>query len=156
MPTITSATKINEDNTSATKFLQVALGDATNLHYAIFSFDKVSGVDITHGGNAPYSRYLIYKIGTDDDYSDTIIDLVLAEKGTAVYTLNVEVCTKADYDSYTTAHANYFDTYFTDNGETMEFDGGTIPKLDKADDAPDEPVLNVATLVTSSIEFVWE
>jgi len=151
MATITSTTKINEDNTSATKFLQVALGDATDIYQVIFSLDKVSGVDITHGGGNAYDVPINYNKGESDN-SSTVLDIVLAGKGTAVYTLSIDVTTNADKTAYDNANINY-ETFLTDTGTTDE-NGISVYTVNAG--APSQPTLNFAVLVSSSIEFVWE
>lgn len=163
MTTLTSVTKINDENTSEHKQVAVKLGDATNLYMTMFSLEKVSGVDVTHGGAENYTTYLNYKKGTGNDFTDTTMNIVLTEKGTAVYKIKIAVATKADKEAYDAAVIDFNNRYVTDNGQKGYLKdndnnniGTEIDIYSTAEDAPSYPQMNFTNLVSNNIELTWE
>lgn len=163
MATITSVTKINDENTSEHKQVAVKLGSATDLYIAMFSLEKVSGVNVTHGGASDYTTYLNYKRGTDNDFTDTIMNIVLTEKGTAVYKIKIYVVTKADKEAHDAAIIDFNNNYVTDEGKKgylKDNDNNNIePEVDiltTAENAPSYPQINYTNLSSENIEFTWE
>ncbi len=88
--------------------------DGEDMSLVIHTIEQISGVAVTHGGGAPTDEYLHYKNTETDanadgivDYSNVIMSLVQAEKGTSVIKVVCSVITVAQV------------TAFEDNGTTI-------------------------------------
>ena len=100
------ARRIKGDQFTAEDVLEVVVNqDGNDLNTCVFSIEKVSGVDVTHGGGGQPNEFLHYKAHERDANDDGIIDysscemkVEQSEKGTTVIKVIAEIITKAEYD----------------------------------------------------------
>ena len=109
------AKRISGSSFTAEDRLEVTFdSDGEDISIMIHTIEQISGVAVTHGGGAPADEYLHYKNTETDanadgivDYSNVIMSLVQAEKGTSVIKVVCSVITVAQV------------TAFEDNGTTI-------------------------------------
>lgn len=100
------ARRIRGDKFTAEDVLEVVLNNENiDLNLCVYSIEKISGVNVTHGGGGEAGVFLHYKNHDVDANSDGIIDYSSSEmkveqeeKGVSVIKVIAEIITKAEYD----------------------------------------------------------
>jgi|13_taG_2_1085334.scaffolds.fasta_scaffold05251_3 hypothetical protein len=147
------------DQFTATDTLEVKF-DYTELGKmgsCLTTIEKVSGVDVTHGGGASAGDYLHYKAVEEDgdsdgwiDYSTQTVQVQQAEKGDSVIKVKIKYKTKTEEEAYRAEYQTWSDTYQTE--KVME-SGGT--EIITETGAPAPPVYTMTDLATGNISIKW-
>tara|TARA_R100001377_G_scaffold33266_1_gene18170 strand:- start:227 stop:628 length:402 start_codon:yes stop_codon:yes gene_type:complete len=81
--------------------------DSQDMSLITHTLEQISGVAVTHGGGAPAGDYLHYKTSVIDangdgvvDYSNVVMSLVQAERGTSVVKVVCSAITVAQVTAY--------------------------------------------------------
>lgn len=137
-------------NSEPVKYINCSLTYTGTLAYCLYNVEKVSGLDVTHGGGASMSTLLNYSLSGNDDYSALVTYLEFPSTGTGIYKIVGTLCTQENFDSWKTAYDTWSDSYL----EYTTVNG--VPSATVKDGAPDAPIQTTETVKSNNITLVVE
>jgi len=152
------ARRVHGNQFTAEDTIELKFTYTGDLLSCVQHIEKVSGVDVTHGGGASADTPLHYKAKAVDadsdgiiDYSSSMMQIVQASKGTSVIKIVANSILKSEVDAWETAHASWVTDYCTDTSLADGFVQRVV-----ADGAPTEPAYPSAKEEKSgNITLVW-
>lgn len=137
-------------NSEPVKYINCSLTYTGTLAYCSYSIEKVSGLDVTHGGGVSMSTSLNYNLAETDNYSTSTMYVEFSSTGTGTYKIVGTLCTQENFNSWQTAYNTWADSYL----EHTTVDG--VPSATVKEGAPDAPTRTIETVKSNNITLVVE